>query len=32
LHDDDFLEAVEKEAQAIFPSTVLAREGLTIEL
>ena len=32
LHDDDFLEAVEKEAQAVFPSTVLAREGLTIEL
>jgi phosphoribosyl 1,2-cyclic phosphodiesterase len=32
LHDDDFLEAVEKEAQAIFPATVLAREGLTIEL
>ncbi len=32
LHDDDFLEAVEKEAQAIFPSTVFAREGLTIEL
>ena len=32
LHDDDFLEAVEKEAQAILPSTVLARESLTIEL
>jgi len=32
LHDDDFLEAVEKEAQAVFPSTVLAREGLAIEL
>ncbi len=32
LHDDDFLEAVEKEAQAVFPATVLAREGLTIEL
>jgi phosphoribosyl 1,2-cyclic phosphodiesterase len=32
LHDDDFLEAVEKEAQAVFPSTVLAREGLSIEL
>jgi ribonuclease BN (tRNA processing enzyme) len=32
LHDDDFLEAVEKEAQAVFPSTVIACEGLTIEL
>ncbi|HID63323.1 MAG TPA: MBL fold metallo-hydrolase [Anaerolineae bacterium] len=32
LHDDDFLEAVEKEAQAVFPPTILAREGLTIEL
>lgn len=32
LHDDDFLEAVEKEAQAIFPGTILARESLTIEL
>jgi phosphoribosyl 1,2-cyclic phosphodiesterase len=32
LHDDDFLEAVEKEAQAVFPSTLLAREGLAIEL
>jgi phosphoribosyl 1,2-cyclic phosphodiesterase len=32
LHDDDFLEAVEKEAQAVFPSTVLAREGRSIEL
>lgn len=32
LHEDDFLEAIEKEAQAIFPATILAREGLTIEL
>jgi len=31
-HDDDFLLEMEQAAQARFPNTVLAREGMTIEL
>lgn len=31
-HSDDVLEQVEKEAQAVFPNTVLAREGMKIQL
>jgi phosphoribosyl 1,2-cyclic phosphodiesterase len=32
LHDDDTLVRIEKEAQKAFPNTILAYEGLTIEL
>jgi phosphoribosyl 1,2-cyclic phosphodiesterase len=32
LHDDAFLEDVERQAQAIFPAAIVAREGLTLEL
>jgi phosphoribosyl 1,2-cyclic phosphodiesterase len=32
LHDDTFLENVEQQAQAIFPTAIVAREGLTLEL
>ncbi len=32
LHDDDTLEKIEKEAQAEFSATLLAREGLRVEL
>ncbi len=31
-HDDDFLENMEREAQAEFPDTIVAREGMTVEL
>lgn len=31
-HDDAFLEAMERKAQAVFPDTLLAREGVTVEL
>jgi len=31
-HDDAFLLEMEKEAQAVFPPTSMAREGMTIEL
>jgi ribonuclease BN (tRNA processing enzyme) len=31
-HDDDTLAEIEKKAQEVFPNTVLAYEGLTIEL
>jgi phosphoribosyl 1,2-cyclic phosphodiesterase len=31
-HDDAFLRDMERQAQAIFPATVMAREGLTLEL
>jgi phosphoribosyl 1,2-cyclic phosphodiesterase len=32
LHDDEMLSAIEREARLAFPNTVLAYEGLTIEL
>ncbi len=32
LHDDEMLYAIEREAKLAFPNTVLAYEGLTIEL
>ena len=31
-HDDAFIEDMERQAQAIFPATAMAREGLTIEV
>jgi phosphoribosyl 1,2-cyclic phosphodiesterase len=31
-HDDAFLRDLEKQVQAVFPDTILAREGMTIEL
>jgi ribonuclease BN (tRNA processing enzyme) len=31
-HDDDTLTEIEKQAQKAFPNTILAYEGLTIEL
>jgi ribonuclease BN (tRNA processing enzyme) len=31
-HDDAFLEDIERQAQAVFPGTIMAREGLTLEL
>jgi phosphoribosyl 1,2-cyclic phosphodiesterase len=31
-HDDAFLEEMERQAQAIFPATTMAREGVTIEV
>jgi phosphoribosyl 1,2-cyclic phosphodiesterase len=31
-HDDAFLEAMERKAQAVFPSTFLAREGMIVNL
>ncbi len=31
-HDDDTLEGVERHVQTVFPATVLAREGLAIEI
>lgn len=31
-HDDAFLEAMERKAQAVFPATFVAREGMTVEL
>jgi phosphoribosyl 1,2-cyclic phosphodiesterase len=31
-HDDDTMERLEKQAQAAYPSSVLAREGMTIDL
>jgi len=31
-HDDDALERLEKQAQAAFPATVLAREGMVVEI
>jgi phosphoribosyl 1,2-cyclic phosphodiesterase len=30
-HDDDFLEEIERQAQEIFPNTLLAREGMVVE-
>jgi phosphoribosyl 1,2-cyclic phosphodiesterase len=32
LHDDAFLEDVERQAQARFPAAVVAREGLTLDI
>ncbi len=32
LHPDDLLEEIERQAQALFPPTVLAREGMSIVL
>ena len=32
LHDDDFMEDMERQAQARFPATVVAREGMTLEV
>lgn len=32
MHDDDFLTELERQAQAEFPQTMLAREGLILEL
>ncbi|MDY7041089.1 MAG: MBL fold metallo-hydrolase [Chloroflexota bacterium] len=32
LHDDQMLSAIEREARLVFPNTMLAYEGLTIEL
>jgi phosphoribosyl 1,2-cyclic phosphodiesterase len=32
LHDDAFLEDIERQAQAAFPAAVVAREGMTIAL
>jgi phosphoribosyl 1,2-cyclic phosphodiesterase len=31
-HDDAFLEDIEQQAQALFPATVVVREGLTLEI
>jgi ribonuclease BN (tRNA processing enzyme) len=31
-HDDAFLEDIEQQAQALFPATVVAREGLSLEI
>lgn len=31
-HDDAFLKAMERKAQAIFPTAFIAREGMTVEL
>jgi ribonuclease BN (tRNA processing enzyme) len=31
-HDDAFLKDMERQAQAVFPETVMAREGLTLKL
>lgn len=31
-HDDAFLEDMERQAQAIFPATLVAREGLTLKI
>ena len=31
-HDDAFLEDIEEQAQALFPATVVAREGLSLEI
>ncbi len=31
-HDDAFLEGVEQQAQALFPTAIMAREGLTLEI
>ena len=31
-HDDAFLEAMERKAQAVFPAAFIAREGMTVEL
>jgi ribonuclease BN (tRNA processing enzyme) len=31
-HDDAFLEDVERQAQAAFPASIMAREGLTLEI
>ncbi len=31
-HDDAFLKNMEQQAQALFPATVMAREGLTLEI
>ncbi|MCE2663333.1 MAG: MBL fold metallo-hydrolase, partial [Microcystis sp. 53602_E8] len=31
-HNDDFLDRIGEEARKIFPETILAREGLSIEL
>jgi phosphoribosyl 1,2-cyclic phosphodiesterase len=31
-HDDAFLEDVERQAQAVFPATIMAREGLTLKI
>ena len=32
IHNDDFLDQVGKEAKAVFPETIMAREGRSIEL
>lgn len=31
-HDDAFLEHMEQQSQALFPATIVAREGLTLEI
>jgi phosphoribosyl 1,2-cyclic phosphodiesterase len=31
-HDDAFLEDIERQAQALFPATIVAREGLTLKI
>jgi len=31
-HDDAFLEDIERQAQAVFPATIVAREGLTLQV
>ncbi len=31
-HGDDFIEAIEREAQALFPASACAREGMVVEL
>jgi len=31
-HDDDYLEAMESKAQAVFPETFMAREGMVVSL
>jgi phosphoribosyl 1,2-cyclic phosphodiesterase len=31
-HDDEFLQAMERKAQAVFPASFIAREGMTVEL
>jgi len=32
LHDDDFLDLVGEQAAQVFPSTIMAREGMTIQI
>ncbi len=32
LHNDAFLDGIERQVQALFPTAVVAREGLTLKL